>query len=332
MTPSELWWDYVPAGVSIKQSIVQQLSEGRCVLLDTSCLPWKEELLKSVQMDVEFTDAELNWNEIDAGESVCSEPINCLGSFYGVDQIPVEKMILQKIRQLHSCCWVKNIPENKSQAWIQTARELFGGRERQNFRLVLELPSANTRGIGRIAVIDTHIERFDVYYFALSILANGRLGKNFQEYAATLCSELARGNAELCYTLCKNVDSVLRDPLSVCVISGDDSQQKQLVCLAQTRSISPLIDIGRLKLISAFGKRIASILPQKDDYGTKIDDVNEAELRHLVYFNLNGLLALTSKEREVLHCLYNARNAISHLNLLSYDEIQKLFRVLDEII
>lgn len=332
MISSELWWNYVPAGVSIKESILRQLTAGRCVLLNTSCLPWKEELLKNVQTDVELADAELNWNEINAEENIGNKPINYLGSFYGVDQIPVEEMIRQKIRNLHSCCWVKNIPENESQAWIQMAKDLFSGREKQNFRLVLELPSVTVRGIGKITVIDTHIERFDIYYFALSILANGKLGKNFKEYAATLCSELANGNVELCYTLCKNIDNVLRDPLSVCMESEADFQRKQLVCRAQTRSISPLIDIGRLKLISIFGARIEGILPQQDDYGTEIEDVNEVELRHLVYFSHSDLLNITPTEKDVLYSLYNARNAISHLNLLSYDEIQNLFRMLEDLL
>ena len=331
MIPSELWWSYVPAGVSIKESIANQLTEGRCVLLDTSRLPWEEDLLKNVQTDIELADSELNWIELDASECIGNKPLNYLGSFYGVDQIPVEKMIQQKIRDLHSCCWVRNISENESQAWLQMAKELFGGKEKQKFRLVLELPSIIERGIGKIAVIDTHIERFDIYYFALSILAAGRLSKNLQEYAATLCSELADGNVEFCYSLCKNIESVLREPLSSCPASKDESQLKQLVCRAQTRSISPLIDIGRLKLIAIFGTRIANILPQKDDYGTEIADVNEVELRHLVYFSRNNLLAITPREKDVLYCLYNARNSISHLSLLSFDEIQKLFQTLDSL-
>lgn len=331
MIPSELWWSYVPAGISVKENVVQQLTAGRCVFLDTSRLPWKEELLKSVQMDIESVDTELNWNAINAEEKKGMRPIDCLGSFYDVDQIPVEQMIQQKIRNLHSCCWVRNISENESQVWIHMAKELFSGKEKQNFRLVLELPSVK-REIGKIAVINTRIERFDIYYFALSILASGRLDKNFQEYAATLCSELADGNVEFCYTLCKNIDNVLRDPLSACMASEDDSRRKQLVCRAQTRSISPLIDIGRLKLISILGPKIASILPQKDDYGTKIEDVNEVELRHLVYFSRNDLLTIPPKKESALYCLYNARNAISHLNLLSYDEIQKLFQTLEDLL
>lgn len=104
------------------------------------------------------------------------------------------------------------------------------------------------------------------------------------------------------------------------------------ICRAQTRSISPLDDIGRLKLISAFGSRIACVLPLADDYGNKIDNVNEVELRHLVYWSNHNLLTLTPDEKAVLYCLYDARNAISHLNLLSYDDIQKLFRTLENLI
>ncbi len=330
MNASELWWSYVPAGVSIKESMVRQIVEGKCVLLDTSRLPWKDVLLNSVKMEVELADGELNWIEIDAEENSGNKPISYLGSFYNVDQIPVAEIIQQKIRQLHSCCWVKNISVGQVPAWIQMAKELFAGKEKQKFRLVLELPCATTRGIGRIAVIDTRIERFDIYYFALSMLASGRLGKNFREYAATLCAELANGDAERCNTLCKSIEQVLQDPLSACM-AGDESRQKQLVCRAQTRSISPLIDIGRLKLISIFGKQIAGILPQRDDYGTEIDDVNEVELRHLVYFCHHDLLTITPRVKNVLYVLYNARNDISHLKLLSYDEIQRLFCALEDL-
>lgn len=115
-------------------------------------------------------------------------------------------------------------------------------------------------------------------------------------------------------------------------VKEDDSQQKQLICRAQTRSISPLVDIGRLKLISAFGSRIACVLPLADDYGNKIDNVNEVELRHLVYWSNHNLLTLTPDEKAVLYCLYDARNAISHLNPLSYDDIQELFRVIENLI
>lgn len=124
----------------------------------------------------------------------------------------------------------------------------------------------------------------------------------------------------------------MQNPSSSDGVKEDDSQQKQLICRAQTRSISPLIDIGRLKLISAFGSRIACVLPLVDNYGNKIDNVNEVELRHLVYWNNHNLLTLTPDEKAVLYCLYGARNAISHLNLFSCDDIQELFRAFENLI
>lgn len=330
MIHSEMWWNYVPASVSIREQIRQQIMAGRCVLLDTSRLPWKDELMKRVQSAVGVDDAELNWNVIDCAEAAGTEPIWFLGSYFGVDQILVERMIQQKLRQIRCCCWVRNIPESSIPAWLQLAQELFSGKEKSSFRLVLELAAPPVRMTGRIVAVDTAVERFDIYYFALSILASGRLCKSFQEYAATLCAELADGNAEMCSELCKNIDNVLKDPLSACG-DRDEAQTRQLICRAQTRSISPLIDIGRLKIISILGKRIEAILPQRDDYGKVLDDVSMIELRHLVYFCDNNLLHVTPRERDMLSCLHSARNTIAHLQYLSYETIGKLFQVLDEL-
>lgn len=41
------------------------------------------------------------------------------------------------------------------------------------------------------------------------------------------------------------------------------------------------------------------IVSQKDDYDAEIDDVNEVELCHLVYFSRNELLTITPKEKNV---------------------------------
>ncbi len=330
MIPSEMWWNYVPAGVSVREQIHQQIMAGRCVLLDASRLPWKDELMKHVQSAVGADDAELNWNVIDCAEAAGTEPICFLGSYFGVDRIPVARMIQQQLRQIRSCCWVRNIPESSIPAWLQLAKELFSGKEKSSFRLVLELAAPPARMTGRIVEVDTAVERFDIYYFALSILASGRLCKSFQEYASTLCAELAEGDAEMCSELCRNIDNVLKDPLSACA-GRDEAQIRQLICRAQTRSISPLIDIGRLKLISILGKRIEAILPQRDDYGTVLDDVSTIELRHLVHFCGSNLLPVTPHERDMLFCLYNARNTISHLQYLPYETIRKLFQVFDEL-
>lgn len=331
MTPSEIWWNYVPVGISIKDTIEQQIQAGKCVLLDASHLPWRENLLESVQASVESNDVELNWNVIHADAVTGCDPLAYLGSYYGVDEIPVKEIIQQRIQQLHTCCWVKHIPESDAPAWIQMARELFGGKGKLKFRLVLELPTVPLRGIGKIVVVGAKIEHFDVYYFALSILAASRLCPSFREYAAMLCAEFANGDIERCYALCRNIDTVLKNPLAGCKTPEEEALQKQLVCRAQTRCISPLIDIGRLKLLSIFNERVAVILPQKDDYDNDIDNINMVELRHLVYFLRKGWLSLTTKEKDWLSCLYDARNTISHLNFLSYDEIQDLFRVLDEL-
>ena len=331
MIPSDLWWNYVPAGIAIQNNLVQQIMAGGCVLLDASRLQWMSELSLLVQNQILSRDPELNWNEIDASALAGQDPVDYLRYYFNPDQLPIRNMILQNLRALRSCCWVRNIPESEIHGWIQLVRELFDGKNKSNFRLVLEVSPGIAKGIGKVSFVDAKIERFDIYYFALSILASERLYNNLREYAATLCAELAGGDVELCCNLCKSIDSVLKDPLACSITGCDESQLKQLVCRAQTRSISPLVDIGRLKLISLFRKRIEDILPQQDDYGNILDDVNNIELRHLVYFSQHSLLSLNPQEKEMLYRLYHARNTISHLDILSYDKIHELFHTLDSL-
>lgn len=333
MTPAELWWHHVPAGIAIKDAIAKTILDGKCALLDASKLPWMGELWCFVSNQVAAEDAELNWNEIDASQLGRRDPLAYLGHYFHVDQVPDRKMILEKLTELQTCCWVYGIGEGEALAWLELARVLFAGRTKHPFRLVLELPSISVRSIGRLTVVDTTIERFDVYYFALSMLAPRRLGRNYREYAATLCAELADGDVELCFKLCRNIETVLTDPVAGLAASGytvDESLLRQLICRAQTRNITPLIDIGRLKMIAFMADRIESILPQVDDHKNVIDDIYGVELRHLVYFVQNGMLSVTPEENAILTCLHHARNDISHLDFLPYDRITELFRVLDQ--
>jgi hypothetical protein len=136
---------------------------------------------------------------------------------------------------------------------------------------------------------------------------------------------------ELCDTLCRNVEELLRKPGETCLTDGDESRRRQLICRAQTRSIGPLVDIGRLGLISRLRKRIQSILPQEDDYGHRVEDVNAVELRHLQHFYSSGLITLNPAEWDTLHCLHEARNALSHLEVLSYSKIQAVFKTVDSL-
>ncbi len=331
MNPSELWWRVAPTGAAISETVVAQIAAGKCVLLDAARLPFKAELRAIACSELYQIDAALNFNEIDAGDFGACDPLDALGGYFGVDQIPSRSLILQQLGQMHSCCWVHGIDAQAAQAWLALARELYTGKAKLNFRLVLELPEVNIRGIGRLAVIDTNIARFDVYYFALSLLATGRLGKDYREYAATLCAELARGDIELCHALCRNIDAVLADPVRDCGLPMEEAEIAQLVCLAQTRSIGPLVDIGRMQLIALFAGRLALILPQVDDYGNTLDDVNRVELRHLVHFFGARQLNATKEEADMLYCLYNARNDIAHLDSLSYERIKGLFSVLERL-
>ena len=329
MSPEQIWWDQIPSGLGIKKRITDGILQGCNIIINPQRVPWHDELVENVHREIMLKDSEINWNYCDASLSPDDNPLVFLRDFLGVEHHPSEQIMLQNLRNTPSCCWVHNIPVGHVAKWKAFARNLQ--KTKSKLILILELPIVNDMKTGKVVLLDTVISRFDIYYFALSLLSERRLGDKLTEYAATLCVELSNGDPMHCSAACQNIEDVLTNPINWVDTASGKSPMHHGICHAQVRSISPLIDIGRLQLISCLGSRWADILPQQDEYRTTIDQVNNVELRHMVFFKREGTLTLTFKEKDILTCMYDARNDISHLKPLSYQRVIELFKVLEQL-
>ena len=69
---------------------------------------------------------------------------------------------------------------------------------------------------------------------------------------------------------------------------------------------------------------ISKELPIESAYGEMYEDPKDVELGTLVYMAANGKIILTSADYHQLKKNKDARNQLSHLNVLSIDEIRAL--------
>ena len=95
--------------------------------------------------------------------------------------------------------------------------------------------------------------------------------------------------------------------------------------VAQLRGIQPVIEEQRLKLIDGLGARVNQILPFTDEYQNSFTKPHEVELRHLIFYKAQ--LALSPVEQQLLDQLYEARNDLSHLRVLSEEQINGIARL-----
>ena len=93
---------------------------------------------------------------------------------------------------------------------------------------------------------------------------------------------------------------------------------------AQIKSIYPHLEEFRKEFVQKHFTAIAKQLPKKDSCGETITDPKEEELGMLVYMVGIGALRLDDIDYKKLCRFRDARNKLSHLSTLSYDEIRAL--------
>ena len=330
MSYVDFWWDQVPAGAGLLEKLAEAIRQRSSVLLDTSELCWKGELIARVRRLVTAIDHTLPWVMLDA--SRCPEgyspPALLMESCIGPNEVyTTDPLRLRELRKTPACVWVQNIPDAQQDVWQETAVRL--SRERSGMMLILELPGRgeDVQSPGCIS-LGCSCSRFDLYYFALLQLSNRQLDEMMIEYAATLCTEIAGGDPCRCGELCVQVNRLLADPSEVCAELLSADVLRQAVSRAQIRSINPLIDVGRVQLVDLVKATVEEYLPFEDNFKINVDRAGKVELRHLVYLRDNKGLRIEEELNGILDVMHRARNRIAHLHILSYEEINRLFTAL----
>ena len=160
-----------------------------------------------------------------------------------------------------------------------------------------------------------------------------------QDYLTELAANVAGADIELCAKCLVFYQEFLQSPYRtvVRIVKNDcRSEEKNFVFpkteehvrydvwRAQIKIVYPLLEEYRKGFVEQYSKQIKGLLPRTSPFGEVYEKPEDVELGTLAYLADTGQLSLTKFERDKLIAYKDARNTLSHLGVLSLNEIKKL--------
>ena len=347
----QIWWDRVPNACAFVNDIVSELLGEHSIILQYSeALPWQDSFREFVKDAVRQQNASKSFEMVtdiaNPGAFLLREfckpekraqyrPSKSYASFLAES----DNLVLNE-RYL----WVKVVSEEQMEAWSSFVSEYLKlcGKKKIPAVFILEWqsrnPASKKRGMTPFS-FDKYIGDYDRVVFSMLASSTVKEDMFIKDYLAELASNVIGNDIELYAECFVHYKDFLRDPYAVvteCVensirsdgtrfsFSSSREDVAHSIWLAQIRRIYPIIEEFRENFVLKHYAAIKSNLPITTAFNEVCNDPNDVELGTLVYMVGSGLLPLTQKEYEDLMLHKNARNTLSHLGTLSYDEIRKL--------
>lgn len=347
----QIWWERVPNALSFFSSITQMLiAEKSIVIQHTNEIPWysffEEKVKNAVQQEnsskrvecIEDTDNPgqyLLQNFCKKEKRALYRPTKSLGCFLAEnDDIVLHSVYL----------WVYIRDESSLARWMniisdyQKMREK--GKEVACFILVWhgEKIRESRKGIKAIS-FDEYLTEYDHIVFATLASASISAPPITKQYLSELAASTLGDDIELCAACLKRANEFLRDPFALISditksetrcdgseysYNKNESMVKHCIWKAQIKAIYPLLEQFREDFVQKHASAIMKQLPISSAFGEEYTDPKDVELGTLVFMVGSQRLVISPGEYDKLIRYRDARNVLSHLNILGYDDIQSL--------
>lgn len=170
---------------------------------------------------------------------------------------------------------------------------------------------------------------YDVQFFAINLLENSRLSQQEKIYTATLTAKLSENSPILAKNLATAELFFDGAEFAKKIIPNFDERFfSRAVWECQVQYILPILEEVRGRLIEKNFRALKNLLPVKDEFGKIISDPWDMELRHLHFYG-GSARTFQLNEWENLELAYSARNLISHLEIISRDQVEKIFTLVN---
>ena len=316
-----IWWEKVPTAVQCVEKVKELILNGKSISFDNGMGEWTDSFLQSVISAVTSENYNIGFENLDLSELSDSSTItDGIADYYGIGYM-TQRKISELMPELppDGTFWIlRNVNESRERELEKLLRHIKENHAPLMF-LFQRTGETRIRGVENVTITPN---RLDLSYFAWTLLL-GNFPEEMIEYAVDLAVELSDENPVECARLCQNMNNCIRNPISFCD-EMEEAQAISKVHTAQVRIIEPLIEYGRVYLIRKLGKRVEDLLPFTDDYQNVLTKPVEVELRCIIYYKFE--LNLSPEEKDLANMLYNARNKVSHLELLSYKEIDEIVK------
>lgn len=347
----KVWWGRVPNAMAFVHDITENLLDEKSIILQSNqSIPWYHFMMSQVKEMVMQQNASKRF------EIICD--VNEPGQYLLTEFCKLEKRAAYRPSKsfarffaesddivMHSrYFWVNLDSLEALDRWITFVAEYIREREKNKETAVFILEwigekiKVSRKGIRQI-FFDEYINEYDRMVFSMIASSGIKDVIEIKNYLAELASIVSGNDIELIAACLGGHKEFLRDPYAMigkiidarCRSDGTRFQYrrsreeiKQCIWKAQIKTIYPLLEEFRGGFVEKYNTEIAKELPISSSYGEFYTDPKDVELGTLVFMVDNGKLQLSFKEYTKLRKFKDARNRLSHLNILTIDEMMTL--------
>ena len=349
----QVWWGRVPNAMAFIQNVTESLLAEKSVLIQSEqSMPWHDTMVDQIKESVMQKDSSKRFEVIrhtdDPGPYLLNEfckaekraayrPTKSFARFLAEsDDIVLHSRYL----------WVYPESAEDLDKWTAFASEYIKerGKNKETAVFIFEWQGEKTKGSRkgiRSVSFDDYINEYDRMVFSMLASSSVKGALVIKNYLAELASNIAGNDIELLASCLQRHAEFLRDPYTVVreiadteyrsdgsayYYSGTIEDIEQCIWKAQIKTMYPLIEEFRGIFVEKHTVAISKELPISSSYGETYDDPKDVELGTLVYMADNGKILLNSIDYFRLKKFKDARNRLSHLNVLSVDEIRELIK------
>lgn len=343
-----IWWTQVTNATHFISDIKQAVLDEKSILLNGSCkLPWRDYFEETIVEAVRSQNGEKTFVKI----TTSNEPGEYLLAEFCKKEKRAEyrpsKGYVQFFAEnddivLHDrYFWVSIDKKELLDSWMSFVSGYTGarGKNRNKAVFLLEFMSDETvsarKGIRSFSLYD-YIGEYDRIVFAVLATAGIKETSFIKQYLAEMLANIIGNDVELAAECIGRSGMFKKDPYG-CIkeiikekqrSNGEDytynKTQKEVehaIWLSQIRTVFPYLEEYREGFVQKHIEEIAAEMPIQTSYGEFYYDPKEVELGTLVYMANNGNLGLNHEEYNELLRYKEARNRLSHLSVLTIDEI-----------
>lgn len=232
------------------------------------------------------------------------------------------------------CLWIRNADSAQIEEWfafIADYHKFLSGRSGGVFILEATDDFAKQIPPQGVKIFDyaNRITQYDC--FAFNILTAAEFCKEnhlTKQYLAELVTRLAGSDVELGSACLRRSSEFLRTPRDVFKSISPQTSDEDIdfaIWLTQLQLIFPLVETFRRQLIKKYYTAISAALPCDSGFYEKIEQPEQAELGTLRFLISSRRLWFDKPDWEELLSYREVRNKLAHLEILPFDELQRLF-------
>lgn len=334
----DIWWREVAGPHKYIKKMARAILDRQCLVIDADLDDdvFRETLkdrISSYDCDCHYVRiAADDFTDLNTFTAFIAQKYAPQFRFDPLDETPLISLIRQPWLQ-HYVFFVDSL--SGSCPWLEQAAAAVGSLAgREGSAWIFRAPSsviALWDKMTGVCVLDQqhYLYHYDIQYFAMTCLQDTALNLYQRYYTADIIAKIAGTDGRLCLALARQ--ELYSRPETVIQEQQLSVDLRPLLLETQMQHILPILEDVRRYLVQKYETMIEQILPQKDEYGKELERPTDLELRHLQHYLRGRGLFFHEKDDDWFQCAYQARNDISHLQVLPTDQLDKLFYIQQKI-